>query len=56
MQDEYQLLEEATRIVKEQAFFMREACEQRKLREALKFSSNMLGELKTSLLNPTNYF
>jgi len=35
---------------------MREACEERKLRDVLKFSNNMLGELKTSNLIPKNYF
>ena len=35
---------------------MKKALDGGNLREALKFSSNMLAELKTSRLTPRNYF
>jgi len=35
---------------------MKKALDTNNLREALKFSSTMLSELKTSLLSPRNYF
>ena len=35
---------------------MKKSLDQNNLRDALKFSSTMLGELKTSKLSPRNYF
>jgi vacuolar protein sorting-associated protein 35 len=54
--DQERFLEEATTIVGEQAYYMKQNLEKNNLREALKHSSNMLCELRTSLLSPKNYF
>lgn len=35
---------------------MKKSLDQNNLRDALKFSSTMLGEMKTSRLSPRNYF
>lgn len=43
-------------VVRQQAFYMKKALDHNSLREALKHSSAMLCELKTSLLSPRNYF
>ena len=43
-------------VVREQAFHMKKSLDQNNLRDALKFSSTMLGEMKTSRLSPRNYF
>ena len=43
-------------VVKQQCFYMKKALDHNSLREALKHSSAMLCELKTSLLSPRNYF
>ena len=48
--------EEATHVVKQQAFHMKRALDNNNLRDALKHSSNMLSELRTSLLSPKNYY
>jgi len=42
--------------VKEQAFYMKRAIDNSNLREALKHASNMICELRTSLLSPKNYY
>jgi len=54
--DQERLLDEATAVVKEQAFYMKRAIDNDNLREALKHSSNMISELRTSLLSPKNYY
>merc|ERR1719261_1235259 len=54
--DQDRLLDEATAVVKEQAFYMKRAMENNNLREALKHSSNLICELRTSLLSPKNYY
>eukprot|EP00744_Colponema_vietnamica_P004664 GILI01006925.1.p1 GENE.GILI01006925.1~~GILI01006925.1.p1 ORF type:complete len:820 (-),score=293.42 GILI01006925.1:31-2424(-) len=54
--DQEKWVEEATTVVKQQAFFMRRALDNVNLREALKHSSNMICELRTSLLSPKNYY
>lgn len=54
--DQDRLLDEATSVVKEQAYFMKRAIDNDNLREALKHSSNLICELRTSLLSPKNYY
>jgi len=54
--DQDRLLDEASSVVKEQAYFMKRAIESDNLREALKHSSNLICELRTSLLSPKNYY
>lgn len=54
--EQEQLLAEAQTIVKEQAYYLHEAFERRRLKDALKHSSNLIGELKTELLDTTTYF
>jgi len=54
--DQDRLLDEATAVVKEQAFYMKRAIDNDNLREALKYSSNLICELRTSLLSPKNYY
>lgn len=49
-------MDEHTTVVRQQAFYMKKALDHNSLREALKHSSAMLCELKTSLLSPRNYF
>ena len=49
-------MEDHITVVREKAFHMKKALDQSNLRDALKFSSMMLGELKTSKLSPRNYF
>jgi vacuolar protein sorting-associated protein 35 len=54
--DQEKILEDAKRNIKEQAYYMRQAIECAKLRDALKYAANMLGELKTANLSPKNYY
>jgi vacuolar protein sorting-associated protein 35 len=56
MEEQDQLLEAATGVVREQSFFMKKAIEQENLRDALKYSSNMICELRTSQLSPRFYY
>lgn len=49
-------MEDHQTVVRQQAFYMKKALDQNSLREALKHSSAMLCELRTSLLSPRNYF
>ena len=56
MDEQDKLLETATAVVREQAYFMKKAIEQDNLRDALKFSSNMICELRTSALTPRFYY
>lgn len=55
-EDQDRFLDEHQNVVRNQAFYMKKALDQNSLREALKHSSAMLCELKTSLLTPRNYF
>lgn len=55
-EDQERLLDEATAVVKEQAFYMKKAIDSDNVREALKNASNMICELRTSLLSPKNYY
>lgn len=50
------LLDEAMSVVKMQSFQMKCCLDKSKLMEALKHASNMLGELRTSLLSPKQYY
>ena len=56
MEEQDKLLETATAVVREQAYFMKKAIDQDNLRDALKFSSNMICELRTSSLTPRFYY
>ncbi|XP_026304365.1 vacuolar protein sorting-associated protein 35-like [Piliocolobus tephrosceles] len=56
-QDEQEkLLDEAIQAVKVQSFQMKRCLDKNKLRDALKYASNVLGELWTSLLSPKSYY
>mmetsp|Transcript_27160 Transcript_27160/g.67731 ORF Transcript_27160/g.67731 Transcript_27160/m.67731 type:complete len:850 (-) Transcript_27160:506-3055(-) len=55
-QEQERLLDEATAVVKEQAFYMKRAIDNENIRDALKHASNMICELRTSLLSPKNYY
>jgi len=56
-QDEQdKLLEEALSAVKTQSFHMKRCLDKSKLMDGLKHASNMLGELRTSLLSPKSYY
>jgi vacuolar protein sorting-associated protein 35 len=52
----FQHLAEASRKVKEQAFYMKRAITNDDLKLVLEHSAQMLKELKTSLLSPKNYY
>ena len=49
-------LQEGKAVVKQQAFLMKRALDNANLKDALKYSSNMLCELRTGLLSPKNYY
>ncbi|KAF8770166.1 Vacuolar protein sorting-associated protein like [Argiope bruennichi] len=55
-EEQEKLLDEALSVVKLQAFQMKRCLDKTKLMEALKHASNMLGELRTSLLSPKSYY
>ena len=50
------LLKESQKSVMKEAFYMKRAMDQEDIRLALKHASQMLGELRTSLLSPMNYY
>lgn len=50
------ILEQHIDVVRQQAFLMKKSLDQGNLKEALKHSSTMLSEMKTSELTPQNYF
>lgn len=54
--DQDKLLEEASNVVRQQAAEMVRALDASNMREALKHSSNMLCELRTSNLSPRSYY
>jgi len=54
--DQDRLLDEATAVVKEQAFYLKRAIDNDNTRESLKHASNLICELRTSLLSPKNYY
>jgi len=49
-------LADAKAAVKQQAFYMKKAIDEDNLRDVFKYSSAMLGELRTSLLSPQKYY
>eukprot|EP00271_Cylindrocystis_brebissonii_P013678 TRINITY_DN3378_c0_g1_i1.p1 TRINITY_DN3378_c0_g1~~TRINITY_DN3378_c0_g1_i1.p1 ORF type:complete len:854 (+),score=150.46 TRINITY_DN3378_c0_g1_i1:195-2564(+) len=49
-------LADAMNQVKQQAFYMKRSLDGNNLREALKYSAQMLGELRTSKLSPQKYY
>jgi len=55
-EDQARLLDEASAIVKEQAHYLKRAIQDANTRDALKHASNMICELRTSLLSPKNYY
>lgn len=55
-EEQEKLLDEALGVVKVQSFQMKRCLDKSKLMEALKHASNMLGELRTSLLSPKSYY
>ncbi|XP_046842547.1 vacuolar protein sorting-associated protein 35-like [Xenia sp. Carnegie-2017] len=56
-QDEQEkLLDEALQVVKSQSFQMKRCLDKSKLMDGLKHASNMLSELRTSLLSPKSYY
>ena len=56
MDEQDKLLEKASGVVREQAFFMKKAIEQENLRDALKYGSNIVCELRTAQLSPRFYY
>ena len=54
--DQEKLLNEALGVVKAQAFQMKRCLDNGKLMDGLKHASNMLGELRTSMLSPKCYY
>jgi len=56
LDDQEKLLDEALNIVKMEAFPMKRCLDKNKLMDGLKHASNMLGELRTSLLSPKSYY
>ena len=54
--DQEKILDEALLIVKSQAYQMKVAIENNKLRNSLKFAKAMLDTLKSTTLSPSNYY
>lgn len=55
-EDQEKAFEDAKRVVKEQAYFMRKSIDEATLRSALKHAANMIGELRTNYLSPRDYY
>lgn len=55
-EEQEKLLEEALGVVKTQSFQMKRCLDKSKLMDGLKHASNMLSELRTSLLSPKSYY
>jgi len=55
-EEQLKLVEESKLTVKKEAFFMKRALDASNLMDALKHASNMICELRTSLLGPKNYY
>ncbi|XP_064640905.1 vacuolar protein sorting-associated protein 35-like [Lineus longissimus] len=55
-EEQEKLLEEATSVVKVQSFQMKRCLDKGKLMDGLKHASNMLSELRTSMLSPKSYY
>lgn len=56
MDEQDKLLSDAVEVIRNQAFQMQRFLDKNRLMDALKCASNMLGELRTSLLSPKNYY
>ena len=56
LENQPQYLAEATKKVKEQGFYMKRAMDASDLKGAFQHASDMLRELRTSLLTPRNYY
>ena len=56
MDNQEKLLAEALQNVRQHAFAMKRVLDQQSVMEGLKHAANMLGELRTSLLSPKNYY
>ncbi|CAN1824601.1 Vacuolar protein sorting-associated protein 35B [Linum perenne] len=56
IEDEEKWLAEAIACVQQNALFMHRALDANNLRDALKYSAQMLSELRTSKLSPHNYY
>lgn len=54
--DQPKLLEEAMQVVTREAFQMKRCLDTEKLMDALKHASNMLCELRTSMMSPKTYY
>lgn len=55
-EEQEKLLDEALGVVKAQSFQMKRCLDKVKLMDGLKHASNMLAELRTSLLSPKSYY
>uniref|UniRef100_A0A2P2HXC5 Vacuolar protein sorting-associated protein 35 n=1 Tax=Hirondellea gigas TaxID=1518452 RepID=A0A2P2HXC5_9CRUS len=55
-EEQEKLLDEAMGIVRSQSFQMKRCLDKGRLMDGLKHASNMLGELRTSLLSPKMYY
>lgn len=56
LEEQEKLLDEALATVKVQAFQMKRCLDKSKIMDGLKHASNMLAELRTSLLSPKSYY
>jgi vacuolar protein sorting-associated protein 35 len=56
MEDQEKILEDTKKLVKENAYFMKQELDNANLRFALRHASSMLAELRTSSLAPRNYY
>lgn len=56
IEDPEKLLEEANKVVEREQFAMKRALDTDKMMDALKHASNMLCELRTSMLSPKTYY
>ncbi|KAF4673140.1 Vacuolar protein sorting-associated protein 35 [Perkinsus chesapeaki] len=54
--EQERLLEEASAVVKEQSWLMKQAITNNNMRETLKHASNMICELRTGTLEPKTYY
>ena len=54
--EQQRLLDEASATLREQAFLMKRAIEADNLRDTLRHASNVIGELRSSVLTPRSYY
>eukprot|EP01103_Thecamoeba_quadrilineata_P016625 TRINITY_DN5601_c0_g1_i1.p1 TRINITY_DN5601_c0_g1~~TRINITY_DN5601_c0_g1_i1.p1 ORF type:complete len:812 (+),score=177.93 TRINITY_DN5601_c0_g1_i1:75-2510(+) len=55
-EEQAELLEEAKKKVKVEAFHMKRCLDSGKIKDALKHASSLIGQLRTSLLTPKSYY